>query len=111
MKYTVQFPPTLYKYEMYISVNMLKDCAKNLIIVPPGGQVVEARIGFPVFIDLSGFTAHITKSTSGTNCLNLFMFTCFIGNQPCSSLIYTISSSTKKLKIYTNDFNMVGTVH
>jgi hypothetical protein len=89
---------------------MVKDCAKNKIIAPAGGQTIEARIGYPVIINLSSFSAIITKSSSGTNCLSLFVFSCTLLNNPCPS-IYTISSSTKKLKIYTSDFKMVGAVH
>jgi hypothetical protein len=102
--------PTLYKYPYYFSVNMVKDCAKNKIITPAGGQTVEARIGYPVIISLSSFSALITKSSSGTNCLSFFAYSCTLVNNPCPS-IYSINSSTKKLKIYTNDLKMVGTVH
>ena len=61
-------------------------------------------------IDLSTYSAIVTKSSTGINCLSLFVFSCTLSNNPCTS-VYTISNPTKKLKIYTNDFKMVGTVH
>ena len=106
----MQFVPTSYKYMFYFEINMIKDCAKNKIIAPAGVQTVEARIGFPVIIDLSSITALVTKSSSNINCLSLFVFSCTLVNNPCPS-IYTIDSSTKKMKIFTNDLKMVGTVH
>lgn len=71
---------------------------------------MEARIGYPVIIRLSSFSAIVTRSSNGTNCLSLFVYSCTLANNPCPS-IYSISSSTKRLKIYTNDLKMVGTVH
>ena len=100
----MQFVPTLYKYVIYFDVDMVKDCAKNQILAPAGGQIVEVRIGYPVIIDLSGFSALITKSSAGINCLSLFAFSCTLVNNGACPVIYTIDNPTKKLKIFTNDF-------
>lgn len=78
MKYTVQFGATQYKYAMYFLVNTTRDCSRNQIIAPVGGQTVEARIGYYAFFDLSGFNTVVEYPNSGPNCFTYFTFSCSI---------------------------------